>query len=102
MIAPIIADVKALETETARDEEEVTKAYRDFVKEMNAVIETANESIVTKTKEKAQTEDNDAEAEGTLASSEQELSSGRSPRVTTLGWRTFRTLRIRCGRRRCR
>ena len=100
MIAQIISDAKALEAETVRDEEEVTKAHKDFVKEMNAVIEAANEYIVMETKEKAQAEDDDAEAEGTLASVEQEVSSRRSSRVTTPGWRTSRTLRIRCGRRR--
>merc|ERR1719316_1994192 len=71
MIAQIIADAKALEAETVRDEEEATKAYEDFVTETNASIEAASKSIVMKTEEKAQSDK--AEAEEALASVELEL-----------------------------
>jgi len=73
MIAQIIADAKALEAETVRDEEEATKAYEDFVTETNASIEAASKSIVMKTEEKAQAESDKAEAEEALASVELEL-----------------------------
>merc|ERR1719478_660630 len=73
MIAQIIADAKALEAETVRDEEEATKAYEDFVKDTNASIEAASKSIVMKTEEKAQAESDKAEAEEALASVELEL-----------------------------
>merc|ERR1719498_157301 len=73
MIAQIIADAKALEAKTVRDEEEATKAYEDFVKETNASIEAASKSIVMKTEEKAQAEGDKAEAEEALASVELEL-----------------------------
>jgi len=73
MIAQIIADAKALEAETVRDEEEATKAYEDFVKDTNSSIEAASKSIVMKTEEKAQAESDKAEAEEALASVELEL-----------------------------
>merc|ERR1719387_2618145 len=73
MIAQIIADAKALEAETVRDEEEAGKAYEDFVMDTNASIEAASKSVVMKTEEKAQAESDKAEAEEALASVELEL-----------------------------
>ena len=85
MIARIIADAKTFEAETVLDEEEVTKAHKDFVRETNASIDAVSKSIVMKTEEKLQAEDDNAEAEETLASVELESSSRRPSSTTTLG-----------------
>ena len=85
MIVRIIADANAFEAETVLDEEEVTKAHKDFVKETNASIDAVSKSIVMKAKEKVQANDDNAEIEETLTSVELESSSRRPSSTTTPG-----------------
>jgi len=56
MIEEIINDAKAMEAEAIRSEEDVQKAYEDFVKETNASIEAKSKEIVNKSEEKAKAE----------------------------------------------
>mmetsp|Transcript_21702 Transcript_21702/g.67708 ORF Transcript_21702/g.67708 Transcript_21702/m.67708 type:complete len:685 (+) Transcript_21702:68-2122(+) len=56
MLKDVLADTKKLEDEAIRDEEDMQKAYEDFVKETNTGVDTRKRQIVEKTQEKAQTE----------------------------------------------
>ena len=85
MIARIITDAKALEADTVLDEEEVTKAHKDFVKEMNASIDAVSKSIVMKTEEKVRAKDDNVVIEKTLTTVELESSSRKPSRTTTPG-----------------
>merc|ERR1712137_1511738 len=62
MIQQIIADAKAMEAETIRDEEDAQKAYEDFVKETNLSIEAKSRDIVNKSESKAKAETDLVEA----------------------------------------
>jgi len=73
MIEAIIADAKAMEAETIRDEESAQKAYEDFVMETNGSIQAVTKSIVTKAAEKSKLEQDLLVAQEALADVELEL-----------------------------
>lgn len=56
LLEQIINDAKAMETEAIRSEEDAQKAYEDFVKETNRVVEAGNKAIVGRSQLKAQRE----------------------------------------------
>jgi len=56
LIKNIVADAKAMEDETTRDEENAQKAYEDFVVKSNDSIEAKKRDFTTKTEEKASAE----------------------------------------------
>merc|ERR1719401_1469865 len=56
LLAKIIADAKALEAESVRDEEDSQKAYEGFVTDSNNAIKTKTDSITDKKDTKAQKE----------------------------------------------
>jgi len=56
LIKNIIADAKAMEDETTRDEEDAQKAYEDFVLASNDSIEAKKREITAKSAEKAKAE----------------------------------------------
>merc|ERR1719171_2558631 len=62
MLQQIINDAKAMEAEAIRSEEDVQKAYEDFVKETNASIEAKSKDIVNKSESKAKAESDLVEA----------------------------------------
>ena len=70
MLVRIIADANAFAAEAVLDEEEVTKAHKDLVKEMNASIDAVSKSVVVKTEENVLAKDDNSEIEETLPSAE--------------------------------
>jgi len=56
LMQSIIADAKAMEDETTRDEEDAQKAYEDFVLESNDSIEAKKKDMTFKSGEKAKAE----------------------------------------------
>jgi len=66
MLAQILSDAKAMETDTIKDENDAQKAYEDFVKETNSGIEARSKEISDKSEQKGKSEID-------LAESKQEL-----------------------------
>jgi len=56
MLKEILADAKKIEAEAIRSEDDMQKAYEDFVKDTNGSIEAKNREIVNKSEEKAKLE----------------------------------------------
>merc|ERR1719263_1223486 len=56
MMQSIINDAKAMEAEAIRAEEDLQKAYEDFVKETNTSVDAKTKDIVSKSSMKAKAE----------------------------------------------
>mmetsp|Transcript_21703 Transcript_21703/g.67713 ORF Transcript_21703/g.67713 Transcript_21703/m.67713 type:complete len:679 (+) Transcript_21703:68-2104(+) len=56
MLKDVLADTKKMEDEAIRDEEDMQKAYEDFVTETNKGVDVRSRKIVEKTQAKAKTE----------------------------------------------
>ena len=57
MIPTIINDAKTMEAEVIRAEEDVQKAYEDFMKDSNASIQEKTKSEFNKTEQRAKAEE---------------------------------------------
>merc|ERR1719476_188449 len=68
LIEQIIADAKAMEDETLKDEETAKAVYVSFVEETNASIEAKSKALVDTEAAKAEAESDKAAADAELAS----------------------------------
>jgi len=62
LLDQIISDAQAMEAEAIRSEEDAQKAYEDFVKETNSVVEAKSRELVNKAEEQATKESDLVEA----------------------------------------